>query len=73
MIYSSRVDFNVEIILIYAHSLFSYTLMHDFASGRGPVRRIIHRRRDIVLQKCRHGFDDIEDLEHIVFDCKKLK
>ncbi len=48
-------------------------LMHNLALARGPLRWTIHRRHAKELQLCRHGCGEIENLNHLVFDCKKLK
>ena len=56
----------------FMHTRYSHTLMHNLALGRGPLRRTVHRHNDLSLQKCRYGCDQIEDLEHVVFNCKRL-
>ena len=53
-------------------SRYTRCLTHNLALGRGPLRWTIHRKRDRKLQLCRHGCGEIENLKHVIFDCKKL-
>ena len=54
-------------------SRYTKCLTHNLALGRGPLRWTIHRKRDRNLQLCRHGCGEIENLNHLIFNCKKLK
>ena len=57
----------------FMHTRYSYTLMNNLALGRGPLRGTIHRKRDISLQICRHCCNQVENLNHLVNECTKMK
>ena len=52
---------------------YTHTVMHRMALGRGPLRAVIHRRREAKLQRCRYGCEAKEDAFHVVMSCKKTK
>ena len=52
---------------------YTHTVMHRLALGRGPLRKVIHRKHHEKLQKCRYGCDAKEDIYHVVLKCKKTE
>ena len=52
---------------------YTHTVMHRLALGRGPLRAVVHRRRDEKLQMCRFGCDKKENAFHMIMGCHKTK
>ena len=54
------------------HSRYTHTMMHNLALGRAKLKWTIHRRHAFDLQLCRHGCGAVENLKHMIFECKKI-
>ena len=52
---------------------YTHTTMHNLALGRAKLKWTIHRRHARELQLCRHGCGAVENLQHLIFECKKIE
>ena len=55
------------------HTRYTHCVVQNLALGRAKLRWTIHRKHDSSLQMCRHGCGEIENLQHVVFKCRKMK
>ena len=65
--WSSR-KFHSSMVTRYAHSVY-----HNLALGRGPIRAITKRHLSEDQKHCRHGCGCVEDLQHLLLDCKAVR
>ena len=52
---------------------YAHTVYHNLALGRGPIRAITQRDMTNDLKTCRHGCGCVEDLNHLLMECKKVQ
>ena len=52
---------------------YTHCMLHNLALGRAKLRWTIHRRKPHEMQLCRHGCGVVENLNHMIFECKKIE